>query len=415
MGNEWSLSLGAGGLFVGTPDANKVSFAPLENFPNSGRLSPGLSGSISGENETDRFGHSVLVTEDLTGDNAPELLASAPNKQGGGGRIGAGAVYLFKNLGESLDADINAEEAHVRILGDEAGDHLGEILAQCGDMDGDGLGELLVAAPDASSLAPRGGRVFLLYSSQTPELPAQILAASIEHRITSDKAGAQLGRAMDCQNDFTGDSIPDLVIAAPFQDSTAYEAAGAVHVIAGGTSLTDQPPLLSAEWTLWGDDIESYFGTSLSTEDIDGDGLSDLWIGAPGARNGDGAAYFYAGKELSTGSRTPSLTIESHLEGARFGTAVHAAKPSPDSSPVLFVGAPRANPDNKNDSFFSGVLYAWDTESAFSSNSDNALLSDSAPYQWHNSQGYRRTGSRFKHIDTDQDGLPDLLLLLGAD
>ena len=42
------------------------------------------------------------------------------------------------------------------------------------------------------------------------------------------------------------------------------------------------------------------------------------------------------------------------------------------------------------------------------------LTSDSATHQWHNSQGYRRVGSRFECLDADRDGLPDLLLLLGA-
>lgn len=413
MGNDWSLQAIEEGLLIGMPEADLLHWAPLENYPQSGNLSPGLSGSIRAEETGDRFGAAVVLLDDLAQGSAPELVVGAPNKQGGGGRIGAGAVYIFADLGAGIEDTFSAETALVRILGEDAGDHLGETVARCGDLDGDGLSDLLVAAPDHASLASRAGRAYVLQSSRFPELQAQILAASIELQITSSEGGAQLGRAMNCAMDFSGDGVSDVLLSAPFEDSPTEEGAGAVHLVPGGSSLQGGLVQEVAAWTIRGSESEAYFGSSLAVGDVDGDGLADLLVGAPGASSGDGAAFLYLGQDLEAGQQDPALSFTSSLKGARLGYSVGLSETTDDLPSRIYLGAPRGNPSNSNATFYSGILYAFPGELATTSESSSVDTTE-AEFAWYTPEGYRRTGAQFVLPETGS-GSQEIILLLGSD
>ena len=413
MGRDWAMDAVATGLLIGMPEADTLRWAPRENYPQSGNLSPGLSGTIVSEEIGDQFGSSVVMLDDLVLGEEREVLVGAPDKQGGGGRISAGAAYLFSDLGDGFESSLSAENALVRILGEDAGDHFGESIQRCGDINGDGLSDSLVAAPDHASQATRAGRVYVLLSSSVPELQAQILAASIPVQISSTEHGAQLGRAMSCTSDFTGDGIPDLLLAAPFEDSSTLEAAGAIHLIPGGQSLASGSINDTAVWSIRGDQAEAYFGSSLAVGDLDGDGMDDLLVGAPGFSNGDGAAFFFRGDALAAGELTPSLSLTTELKGARFGYQVGLSAETSSTSPRLYVGAPRANPSSANSTFYSGVLYAFSKETVIDS-TEATLASTEADFYWYTPEGYRRTGADF--ILPGLGGASgELILLLGDD
>lgn len=413
MGQNWSVEPLGEGLLIGMPEADVLHWAPLENFPQSGNLSPGLSGTVVAEEEGDRFGAAVAVLDNVSRGTGRDVLVGAPNKQGGGGRIGAGAAYLFPDIGQGFEENINAADALVRILGEDAGDHFGETVERCGDLDGDGLSESVIAAPDHASLAPRAGRVYLLQSSRVPDLQAQILAASISVQLTSGESGAQLGRAINCTDDLTGDGIPDLLLAAPFEDSSLHEAAGAVHLIPGGASLESSTVAESALWSIRGEEAEAYFGSSLAVGDLNGDGLAELVIGAPGSALGDGSAFLFRGENLLAGDTEPSLRIASALKGARLGYQVGVSPETSTSPSRFYVGAPRANPSSTNSTFYSGVLYAFSNTAAESSN-PSEVDTTAADFYWHTPEGYRRTGARFS-LPAGFEGSEEIVLLLGAD
>lgn len=413
-GNDWALSITPGGLLIGMPDADLVTYAPAENYTGPGKLFPGLSGTLSPEKDGDRFGATLVRVPDLDGNGTPELLVSAPNKEGGGGRIGAGAVYLFANAGDGdLDAQ-SADTAQLRILGDNAGDHLGESIAVCPDMDGDNLPEILIAAPDDQSLARRAGRVTLLPSQTLSELPSQVLNASLTTSWVSDETGAQLGRSMSCDADFSGDNVPDLLLAAPFSDNETAEAAGAVFMIRGGSELEANRVQTAAHFRLTLDEAEAYFGSSLATGDVDGDGITDLLVGAPGASNGDGLALLYLGRDLQQGIFEPYMRFESDSTGARLGSNVGLADSDGDGLSDVFIGAPRDNPSGLNTTFYSGSLYLFLGQDILTA-PDGFLGMEKALTTWHAPKGYRRVGLAFALGDVDEDSLADLFLLMGDD
>jgi hypothetical protein len=413
-GNDWSLAMAEEGVLIGMPDADLVTFAPVANYSGPGKLFPGLSGTLHPEQDGDRFGQEVLRVPDLNGNGERELLVAAPNKQGGGGRIGAGAVYLFSDFGNGGFDNESATSAQLRILGDNAGDKLGTSLAVCRDMDGDGLPEILLGAPDDQSLARRAGRVTLLPSTTLADLPAQILNASLTSTWAADQTGAQLGRAMACSEDFSGDRVPDLVLAAPFADHDGNEATGRIYVIRGGADLEAQRVRTAAHFQLGTDEPEAYFGSSLATGDVNGDGFGDLLVGAPGAKSGDGVAFLYLGVDLQQGLYEPRIRFESDALGARLGTKVGLGDSNGDGLADVFLGAPRDNPEGLNKTFYSGSLFLFHAENVLTAPEGLWGTSD-ASTQWHAPQGYRRAGAAYSLGDVDGDDLVDLFMLMGDD
>jgi len=376
------------------PEADLVTFAPLENYTGPGKLFPGLTGTLNPEESGDQFGASLGRVPDLDGNGIAELVVGAPNKEGGGSRIGAGAVYLFLDQGDGLSENLNAESARLRILSENAGDHLGKNLSVCKDMDGDGLSEVLMAAPDDQQLATRAGRVTLLSSTALEKLPSQVLSASLSSTWASDQAGAQLGRATSCDSDFTGDAVPDILLAAPFEDGENTEASGAIHLIAGGPNLGMGPVQEAATLRLGGLEDEAYFGSSLATGDVDGDGLADLLVGAPGAGNGDGVATLYRGTDLQNGLVQTMALFLSSEPGSRLGTDVGLDDIDGDGLDDIFLGAPRANPEGLNSTFYSGVLYLFLTGTDLDLERPQGISTDEAHASWHQAQVYRRVGAR---------------------
>ena len=89
------------------------------------------------------------------------------------------------------------------------------------------------------------------------------------------------------------------------------------------------------------------FGTSLSGgRDLTGDGVPDLWVGAPNASvasDGDGAAFLFAGGTKSTGPLSPFLLVVGDgAERSFLGQSLSVVPGSGGSPPTAIIGAPRS-------------------------------------------------------------------------
>lgn len=275
------FAVGSYGVDGAAPDAGAafVFFGPLE---------AGTVGTDAADLRFDGLGDrdwagADLAVGDFDGDDVPDLAVGAV-----GVGDGAGAVAVFRGP-LSRSADLGQADALLR--GAEAGDRFGSALANAGDTDRDGRDDLLVGAPLTDGVGEDSGAAYLFRGP----LSGEVSATAATGRITGE-AGDQVGAAVS-GGDLDGDGFADLLVGAIGDDRGAEEA-GAVVLVHGpfeGALRT-----ADADASFLGFAPTDHVGYSLcGGSDLDGDGVRDLLVGAPGheANGRDaGAAFVVSGR-----------------------------------------------------------------------------------------------------------------------
>jgi len=254
-----------------------------------------------------------------------------------------------------LEGTYTADQTDAVILGVEAGSQVGYHVAIGWDLDGDGVGEVLVGAPDTGILEGRTepGSVYLF--------PADRLAAfqNIEGaptRYTGVEQADWFGASFDGGADFDGGGAADLLVGAPgLSDGLVgyREDAGGAFLFSPEHSAST-----SAEDALLGvslDEEDGHGGISVALTDVNGDGLAEVIVGAPGevdlasgpgSNTPPGSVYVYVGGAVSgvVSAADADLVIEGPEGGGWLGLAIEAPGDGDgDGYNDLAVGAPGAN------------------------------------------------------------------------
>lgn len=296
---------------------------------------------IFGDNQEDVLGFSVRAA-DFNRDGYDDLLLGAPQQRREGEKAGAAYIVYGRPDVAGLAIDLNTDGAisgwnETRILGDEVasggadGGRFGYSLATT-DVNGDGYPDAVIGGRTADGPGSYEGRVTVVYGF--PGLAGQVVDLDTGGVITPWLETRILAGALDEEHtalvgagDVNGDGFGDAVLGAPLADPRGRSDAGRVYVVFGDWRLPGTTVDLVTE-TFPGNVPEPAFidgaadghwaSTAMGADDHNGDGLTDVTIGAFGAdplgRSDAGSGWLVWGREDLPGARI-DLADESTSQG----------------------------------------------------------------------------------------------------
>ena len=273
-----------------------------------------LNGAVTG----DRFGTSVSGAGDVNGDGYDDVIVGAPQNDAGGN--GAGRSYIYFG-GSSMNTTVD-----VILTGAAAGDEFGTSVSSAGDVNGDGFTDVIVGAYLNDGGGANAGRAYIYYGGSVMNNTADIL-------LTGETVSSWFGTSVANAGDVNGDGFGDVIVGARGFNSFT----GRAYIYYGGISMNSV-----ADVIFTGTASNDRFSTSLSNAgDINGDGYSDVIIGAPLAdfftlTDAGRIFIYYGGASMDNIS---DITMSGFAAGDNFGYSVSAADINFDGYSDFIVGA----------------------------------------------------------------------------
>ena len=301
VGSAYANTLAKSYVVFGTANTSAINLSDIAN---------GTGGFVlNAEEVNDSFGKSVAGAGDVNGDGLADLIVSAAN----GGNPNRGTSYVVFGKSNTAAIDLSAVAAGTGggfiINGHNSPDRSGNSVSAAGDVNGDGLADLIVGARDANSGAGLSYVVFGKSTAAAIDLSAVAAGTGgfvIEGHCQSDGSGVSVAGA----GDVNGDGLADLIVGANGADPAAGAQAGRSYVVFGqtGTSSVSLANVLTGTggFAIEGGQSGEQSGRAVSSAgDINGDGLADLFVTAPGPDSnyggpGPGRAYVVFGQTATT-------------------------------------------------------------------------------------------------------------------
>ncbi|MCX8519756.1 MAG: hypothetical protein ORN21_06450, partial [Methylophilaceae bacterium] len=288
---------------------------------------------------------------DVNGDGWSDLLVQATI--GNLDNTGVNASYVVFGRPNLANVDLSAVAAgsggfKINTAGQG-------IWAAVGDINGDGFGDLVQGLPQLDLTTPitPAGLMYVVFGKADTSTVSEVNLA-----IQGENAGDNAGWAIAAAGDVNGDGLADMLVSAPY----ANNGSGKTYVVFGQrnpiTNLNLSAVAAGSGGFVIDGQTDEQLGYRISAAgDVNGDGLGDIFIGAPGASRPisgvTGASYVVFGKNntsavnvsaVAAGTGGFALNGQAGNDGAGWGLSV-AGDVNGDGFADLLLGAPGANLD----------------------------------------------------------------------
>ena len=278
--------------------------------------------------DEDGFGSSVANMGDLDGNGFADLAVGAAGDHDGG--FAKGAVYLlFLQENWTVKNTVRISDSTSRLIHLSNADNFGISVANVGDLNGDGKTDLAVGAIGDDQEEGGEGAVYILFLEGDGSLISVYLISSSTVNPLHLDFGDRFGRAIANIGDINNDGIAELAVGAEGTDGLKgsvfllfFNENIIIDQVTEINGLSENGPSLSI-FDLFGHAVEP-------VNDLDGDGIVDLAIGAQADDDGGkstGAMYLIFLQEDGSVKTTIKINhnapnISPLSAGGNFGSSI---------------------------------------------------------------------------------------------
>jgi hypothetical protein len=229
---------------------------------------------------------------DFDGDGVEDFLVGQRNNDGV--NPAAGVAYIVSGA---------TPNTYVSLLGFDSFDLFGSSIDSLGDINNDGYNDVIIGAPNAVSGGDVTGKAYVVLGGPDNGWGSTISLTTLTTTATSKGfslqggVGHEFGTSVAGIGDFDGDGYEDFAIGSPGFDYSTDLDAGRVQIYSGKT-YNQLLQLIGAPGNVLGIGTEHGLGTEImGIGDVNGDGKSDIMIGANSANalTGMNEAYIIFG------------------------------------------------------------------------------------------------------------------------
>jgi hypothetical protein len=317
------IIIGDMGYFVSwDPQKGLVEGAALVYYGSPQGLNKNTFSVLKTNQTISSFGSAVSSAGDVNGDGFDDVMVGDPNYDK---QFDEGAVYIFHGSSQG----INTTPAII-LEGNQQSGELGISIADAGDINGDGFDDIVAGTPFYNDGQSIEGATLIFYGS----------SSGISNNVTSlanNLGQGSLGYSASGAGDLNGDGFDDIAVFC----SISQAGEGVTLVYYGSSNgINNNSPKVTLDVG-----HPSYFGSGLSSAgDYDGDGYGDLLIGSVNSSpNSSGACFMFFGSPTGIYSQIP-LKFESNVANSQMGASVACAGDiNGDGYTDILIGAPSYN------------------------------------------------------------------------
>ncbi|HEY1201766.1 MAG TPA: FG-GAP-like repeat-containing protein, partial [Niastella sp.] len=297
-------------------------------------ISPAITSIVESNLSGSLLGSSVASAGDVNGDGYADVIVGAYQYSNGENNEGVAFIYYGSSNGLSTTPAVMVES-------NQTGSYFGYSVAGAGDVNGDGYSDVIVGAYKYSNSESNEGVAFVYHGSIAG------LNTTAAAMVESNKIGAWFGYSVAGAGDVNGDGYCDVIVGS-LTYNNGQTGEGAAFVYHGSATGINTTPAAMVEIN----QVNATLGSSVACAgDVNGDGYSDVMVGALGFSNGqdyEGAVFFYNGSASGIGTTAVAM-VEGNKEYDFFGCPLAGAGDlNGDGYSDVIVGAYQYDLGNNN-------------------------------------------------------------------